>query len=875
MAIIESASTEVLLEREAALAQLHEAFAATAAGRGRFVLVGGEAGVGKTSLVRRFCDELPGGTAVFRGGCDPLMTPRPLGPFLEIAEHARGAIDGVLDPWSGAHDVAAGLLELCDERQALVVVVEDAHWADEGTLDVLRLLGRRNATTMCLALVTYRDDQLGRAHPLRIALGDLATAASVERLAVRPLSRDGVAQLAGGSDVDVDTVWRLTSGNPFYVAEVLAHGTHEVPGSVRDVVLARVAQLGPRATAVVEAAAIAPPALDAALLLAVCGEAIDAVDECIASGVLHTDGDGVAFRHDLSRAAVEESLSPARRLALHRSMLLALTDSPRAGADLARIAHHAEHAADSEAVLRFAPAAAEQAARSGAYREAAAQYARALRFGGGLAPGARADLLEGRSRACYLADDQTEAIEVIREAIRCRQTEGAPLEEARALTELTDYLWCRGYNGEADQTVDRASRLAADRPDQREHAYVFHTQALQALYRGDADGCFDHARRALEVGARFGDELVAGHARVTIGSATARSDLEHGLRLIEEAVQIARRNGEHEVAARGMNALVLRPMPWNRHDLVERAIDDAIEYCTEHTQDLWRINVQAVAARWALDRGRWDDAVGHARAVIDDPRESPWTHHEALCVLALVRARRGDPGARDALADAAAVGVPQEEESAHADLAAARAEVAWLERADADVDRATAALISGPVALRDPDALARLHFWRRLAGLHVGVPEGGSGPYALALSGGWREAADEWTRQSSPYETAIALWRTRDVEALRAAHAECRRLGAGPLAAIVARELRELGVRDLPRGPRTTKRANEAELTTRQLDVLALVAEGLRNAEIAERLFVSRRTVDHHVSAILRKLEAGSRGEAVATARRLGLLAGV
>ncbi len=872
MAIIASASTDVLLEREEALAQLHDAFTATESGRGRFVLVGGEAGVGKTSLVRRFCDELPSGTAVFWGGCDPLMTPRPLGPFVEIAERARGGIDGVLDPWSAAHDVAVGLLELLGERQALVVVVEDAHWADEGTLDVLRLLGRRNATTRCLALVTYRDDELGRAHPLRIALGDLATAASVERLAVRPLSRDGVARLVEGGDVDVDTVWRLTSGNPFYVTELLAHGAHEIPGSVRDVVLARVAQLGPQATAVVEATAIAPPSLDAALLLAVCGEAIDAVDECIASGVLHAAGGSVAFRHELSRAAVEESLSPARRLALHRSVLLALTGSPRADADLARIAHHAEEAADRDAVLRFAPAAAEEAARAGAYRESAAQYARALRFGGDLAPGARADLLEGRSRACYLADDQTEAIEVVREAIRCRQQEGAPLKEARALTELTDYLWCRGYYGEAAETVDRASQLAAERPEQREHAYVLHTQALQALYRGDVDRCFEPARRAITIGARFGDEFIAGHARVTIGSATADGDLEHGLGLIEEAVQTARRNGEHEVAARGMNHLVFCPMPWNRHDLVERYIDDAIEYCTEHTQDLWRINVQAIAARWALDRGRWDDAVRYSRAVIDDPRESPWTHHEALCVLALVRARRGDPGARDALADADVVGVPLEVQFAHVDLAAARAEVAWLERAVADVDTATAAMLSGPAEPVDPEAVARLHFWRRLAGLGVGGPAEGSGPYALAVSGRWQEAAREWTRQSSPYEAALALSQTGAVEALRHAHAECRRLGSVPLATIVARELRELGVRDLPRGPRQTTRANEAELTTRELDVLVLVAEGLRNADIAERLFVSRRTVDHHVSAILRKLEVSSRGEAVASATRLELL---
>ena len=289
MAVIESASTEVLLEREEALAQLHEAFAATAAGRGRFVLVGGEAGVGKTSLVRRFCEELPDGTAVFWGGCDPLMTPRPLGPFLEIAERARGAIDGVLDPWSAAHDVAAGLLELCDDRQALVVVVEDAHWADEGTLDVLRLLGRRNAATR----VSRRSSPTATTS----SAAPIPSASRSEISRPRPRSSGSRSDPSpatashgspGARDVDVDTVWRLTSGNPFYVAELLAHGAHEVPGSVRDVVLARLAQLGPQATVVVEAAAIAPPSLDAALLLAVCGEAIDAVDECIASGVLHT-----------------------------------------------------------------------------------------------------------------------------------------------------------------------------------------------------------------------------------------------------------------------------------------------------------------------------------------------------------------------------------------------------------------------------------------------------------------------------------------------------------------------------------------------------------------------------------------------------------
>ena len=401
---------------------------------------------------------------------------------------------------------------------------------------------------------------------------------------------------------------------------------------------------------------------------------------------------------------------------------------------------------------------------------------------------------------------------------------------------------------------------------------MFHTQALQLILDGDIDACLEHAGRALEVGERFGDAGIAGQARVTIGSATARRDLDQGLRLLESAVEHARQNGEHEVAARGLNALVFRPMPWNRHDLVERYLAEAIEYCTEHTQDLWRINVLAVAARWDLDRGRWDDAARHAGAVLDDPRESPWTHHEALCVLALVRARRGDPDARQALAEATAVGVPSEEWLAHVDLAAAYAEVAWLEGSAERVHGATAEMLASAIEHGDHDSTCRLLLWRRLADLGVEVSADSSGPYALALAGRWHEAAAEWRRLDCPYEAALALSRTGDVGALRHAHAECRRLGARPLSLIVARQLRELGVRDVPRGPRQSTLANGASLTVREVEVLRLVAEGLRNAEIAERLVVSRRTVDHHVSSILRKLGASSRGEAAATASHMGLL---
>jgi DNA-binding CsgD family transcriptional regulator/tetratricopeptide (TPR) repeat protein len=872
MAIALRTAAPGLLERDDVLARLTEAYDDAVAGSGRLVLVAGEAGIGKTALVRRLCEELGQTTPALRGGCDPLHTPRPLGPFLDLAEAAPPPLAEAIEAGGVAHDVASALLGSANGAP-LVAVLEDVHWADEATLDVLRVLGRRIEDARALVIATYRDDELDRSHPLRLVLGELATAPAVARIRLEPLSADGVGQLASGHSVDVAALHRLTGGNPFFVTEVLAAGGGAaIPETVRDAVLARVAQLGPSASIVVEAVAIAPPSLDASLTLAVCGEAADALDECLATGVLQPQGGAIAFRHELARVAVEESLSPTRRLALHRAVLLALADTGAGALDFARLAHHAECAAEGEAVLRYAPKAAAQAARAGAYREAAAQYARALRFADRLSDGERADLLEGRSRACYLADDQSEAIEVVREAIRCRQAQGAPLQEARALTELTDYLWCRGFNTEADEAVERASRLAAGRPEEREHAYVFHTEALRLSHDGDIGACLEHAQRALEVGERFGDAGIAGHARVTIASASGRRDLETGVRLLEDAVRDARRAGEHEVAARGLNALVFRALEWNRHDLVERYIDEAVEYCTEQTEDLWRINVLAVAARWALDRGRWDDAVEYAGSVMVDPRESPWTHHEALCVVALVRARRGDPDARKALAEARAVGVPAEESFAHVDLAAADAEIAWLEASGTRVDDATAAMLASAIEQDDHDSTCRLLFWRRLTGLEDAGSPDAPGPYALALAGRWNEAAAEWRRLECPYEAALALSRTGDVGALREAHAACRQLGARPLSTIVARELRERGVRDVPRGPRQSTLANDANLTARELQVLSLVADGLRNAEIAERLVVSRRTVDHHVSSILRKLGARSRGEAAAVAARIGLL---
>jgi predicted ATPase len=250
-------------------------------------------------------------------------------------------------------------------------------------------------------------------------LGEFASGPAVERLKIEPLSQVAVATLAGPHGVDAVELYRKTEGNPFFVTEVLAAGEDEIPDTVRAAVLAHAARLSSAARTLLEAAAVVPPPVELWLLEALAADVFDQLDECLTSGMLTASPGGVTFRHELARLAVEESLAPNRRVALHQKALAVLADPPSGPPELARLAHHAEEAGDGDAVLRFAPAAAARAASLGAHLEAAAQYARALRFADEQPLEARAELLKRRSFECYLTDQADGAIEALKGAIEC------------------------------------------------------------------------------------------------------------------------------------------------------------------------------------------------------------------------------------------------------------------------------------------------------------------------------------------------------------------------------------------------------------------------------------------------------------------------
>ena len=247
-----------LLERDELLAAL----AAAAEEGGRLVFVGGEAGVGKTALVRAFCSRP--GLRVLRGSCENLATPTPLGPFVDIAAESGGGLASAIADARDPRLVARAVLAELSSR--LVLVLEDLHWADEATLDALRVLGRRIDRASGLVIATYRDDEVESGHPLRIVLGELASAPGVSRLRVPPLSLDAVRELAGPYGADGDAIHELTGGNGFYVTEILAVGNTSLPETVRDAVLARAASLGAEARRLLDVVALVPGSAELALL---------------------------------------------------------------------------------------------------------------------------------------------------------------------------------------------------------------------------------------------------------------------------------------------------------------------------------------------------------------------------------------------------------------------------------------------------------------------------------------------------------------------------------------------------------------------------------------------------------------------------------
>jgi DNA-binding CsgD family transcriptional regulator len=841
-----------LVERGIYLAALGEQLSAAAAGHGRLVVVGAEAGGGKTALLRRFVDEHAHEARILWGACDGLFTPQPLGLLYDLAPELG------LNLESPRREVFAATLDALRPGPT-VAVLEDVHWADEASLDLLRFLARRLDSTATLLIATYRDDELASTHPLRAVLG---TVESRRRISLPSLSEQAVRGLAGESSVDPGELYRLTGGNPFFVTEVLAAGSNRVPASVRDAVLARVARMGEAARAALDTAAVVGAQVEVELLGDLLEEPGGALEECIAAGALQAHGTVVGFRHELSRRTIEEALEPLRRSQLHRRVLAVLVARK---SDPARLAYHAEAAGDAAAVLEYAPAAAERATELGAHREAAAQYGRALRFSDGLPAREVAGLLEMLAHEGALIEEIEPAERAAAAALELYRGLDDTRKQGEVLVRLSTLAYLRAENDESEDRAAEAIELLEPLGASRELALAYSARARGFHLALDVREAAAWADRARSLAEELGEDEIAAHAAFTTAAAGELGDAP--LTATEELLGLALERGWDDRAVRAYGHLVFRSVRRRDWPAADRWLEEGLHFARERDLDGHVAYLLSWRARGALDRERWDRVeadLAEALATSHAPLSLIWI----LSVLSLLRARRGDPGVWEAADEAWTVGQRSTgSEQRMLGLRNMRAESALLE---GDAARALAELGDLPIAeLADRWAAGENAIWRARSGAHVAetgeLPE----PWARELAGDHAGAAAAWEERDVPYEAGWALAGSDDEEDLRRSLEIFQSLGARPAAAIVARRLRERGARGVARGPRTATKANPAGLTRRELEVLALLTEGLRDSEIAAKLVISEKTVGHHVSAILRKLGVRSRYDAARAAEEL------
>ena len=842
------------------------------AGRGGMVFVSGESGAGKTSFVEAFVDRWVKDERVLWGACDPLPTPRPLGPIHDVAHRLATATQSVLAESDQPYDIFDAV---CHDLRAApsVLVLDDLQWADHGTIDLLRFVLRRVSQTRSLVVGMLRDEEVGISHPMRALLGDVARSPRAASVLIPPLSLETVQRLACDSGVDPGWLHDVTAGNAFFVCEMLERrraSQSDLPTTVRDAVLARTSDLNASAWDALNLLSCSPGAVPDRLLTDL-GVTLPALRALSDAGLIRRSPRGVAFRHDLCRMAIGSVIPPGAGAALHRRLLDAYESMPLA--DPAVLTHHALGAGDAERIRRAAYDAGVAAARTGAHTQAAEFFRIAVDHGGAPTADEEADLLELLAWEFYLIDRLDDAIDACGRAMRIRQELGESAAVSADHHSLAVYQWYNANRRLAETHAAQAvTVLEADTEDADQLVQLGHAFAMQAYLAGQASELERAAMflfRASELARMTGDIELTTRVRLIENYGVVLNGDDSGR---DEILSILRAGPKHidELYSGGWSTITYLDVEQRRLDVAAELLDVSIPLMLEHDLPICRVWQIGSRARLELMVGEWDDAATDADYVLEAP-SAPLARTWPALIRALVALRRCGAG-RDSLDEAWHLACRFGEPMRMLPVAAAIVEFCWLTgEPDARLAQVRDLLTDGPTVGLEWSR-GDLAVWLRRIGETVdaaGVAE----PYRLVIDGDHEAAADEFHRLSMPYDAALALLDSGDPARAAGALDILDRLGADAVASKVRRDLRAAGLSVVPARRRSTTLANPAGLTARQVEVLRLLDDGLTNTELADRLFLSVKTVDHHVSAILAKLEVNKRRDAVRKARELGMLA--
>ena len=862
-----------LIERDELLTILRSQLKNVTEEGGHCIFISGEAGIGKTSLVKAFGKTAEGNTNIYIGTCDALFTPRPLAPLYDILLQMDNDLSENSDDVTDRTAFFTRFFhKLISQKGISLIVFEDIHWADEATLDFIKFLARRITQLRCLFIVTYRDNEIHSHHLLRNVLAQLPQD-SLTRLKLTTLSRQAVEKLALQKGYNGEDVYSISGGNPFYVNEILASYSPGVPDNIKDSVLSVYNSLDEKTKQLWQMLSVLPTGLEIRYLEKMEPSYTTAIESCLESKILISEKESIFFKHELYRRTIEASLSPFLRIELNKKILDLLKENFEGNREIERILHHAKNANENDIVFSYAYLAAKRASSLGAHIEASKLYLTAIEYYQGKDSHTLIQFYEAYAYECYLTNQIKEAIIFASKSLNLLKETNDIKETGDSLRFLSRLWWYNGSRKKAESYAIEAIEIMRDQPSSRTKAMAFSNMSQLKMLSDQPDECISWGEKAIEMAKELADDEILSHALNNVGvvQMRIRSARQKGIELLQQSLKIALKNSFDEPAARSYTNLVINAVEMNDYPFAEKILEEGIQYCKERDLDSFTSHLLAYKARLNLEIGKWDEAYRIADNLIKNEDQLAIVKIWALIVLATIKMRRGEGDLLPFLLEAKEKAFETMESTKIIPSLVTLLEYEWITGTriieKEDLENVIPMVEQTSKFFQKNEFV----FWfKRARKQQVQIQEFYEG-FRVDNPTEARNAANLWEQIGCPYEQALTLFEGNEADK-RIAVEIVHNLGADAVYEKMKLEMRRSGIKNIPRGIRKTTQSNSAHLTERELDVLQLLKEGLQNKEIASRLFISPKTVDHHISSIFFKLDVKSRTKAVQEAMKLEII---